>query len=133
MTHYEYEDDPAPIGGECDSEREDAIKAIEKEAYRSFMSFPRGVEYNENKGTVTLSPQVQANILLSVQNLRKNLGEALSVLGALKFVVKTTVEPLPDEVKKALVIADALIEDPAGVEMHGVDTTIYDQDMEDLQ
>lgn len=134
MTEYEYEDLPEGCTdcGECD-EREDAIKALEKEAYRSFLSFPEGVEYDKTTGTVTLSPGVQANILLSVQNLRRNLGEALNVLGALKFVVKTNVDPLPDEVKKALILADVLIEDPESVEMHGVDTRLYDQDMGDLQ
>jgi hypothetical protein len=54
------------------------------------------------------------------------------VLGALKFLVKTEVDPLPDEVKKALVLADALVEDPEGVEIRGVDTRLYDQIEGDL-
>lgn len=118
--------------GECvDTEDEDALKAFESRAYKAFLNFD-GVVHDEESGSVTLPPPAQARIVLNIQDMRRAYGIALNVLGALKFTVKTSVDPLPDEVKKALVLADVLIEDPEGVEMVGVDTSMYDQEIGDM-
>jgi hypothetical protein len=118
--------------GQCAGENEEfSTEKFEKEAYRSFMGFP-GVTRNEEDGSITLPQAAQARIVLTVQSSRSNHAQCLNVLGALKYFVKTTVDPLPDEVKKALVLADALVEDPEGVEIHGVDTRLYDQIEGDL-
>jgi hypothetical protein len=118
--------------GQCAGENEEfSMEKFEKEAYRSFMSFP-GVTRNEEDGSITLPQEAQARIILTLQNSRTSHAQTLNVLGALKFLVKTEVDPLPDEVKKALVLADALVEDPEGVEIRGVDTRLYDQIEGDL-
>lgn len=125
-------DDECTGCGQCAGENEEfSMEKFEKEAYRSFMDFP-GVTRNEEDGTITLPQAAQARIVLTLQNSRANHAQSLNVLGALKFLVKTTIDPLPDEIKKALVLADALIEDPEGVEIRGVDTRMYDQAEGDL-
>lgn len=126
------EEDVCEGCGQCGGTDEDfSMDKFKEEAYRSFIGF-EGVTHNKKRGTVTLPREAQATIILAMRNLRASHEQALNVLGALKFTVKTEVDPLPDEVKKALVLADALIEDPEGVTIHGVDTRMYDQKEEDL-
>ena len=119
-------------GDYYDFETPEGIKEFEKEAYRSFLSFPEGVEYNEEDGTVILKPTVQAQIVMSIHNLRREHGNALNVLGALKFMVKTQVKELPVKVQQALVLADAIIEDPEDVDIIGVPLGPYSQNPEEL-
>jgi hypothetical protein len=106
------------LGGPCDPDDEDFRERVEAMAHKAFMLFEEGVEYDEETGKVSIDPKVQADIVLGVLNLRKDMGLVVNALGALKYILKKEIKPpYPPRLAMALVLADNLIEDPEDVEI----------------
>jgi len=94
---------------------------MQKHAYKAFLAFGDAASHNEEDGTVTIAPSVQADLVMGVVRVRHELGMALNALAALKFIVRREFgEDIPSGVAMALMLADSIIEDPEDVHLYSV-------------
>ena len=113
-----------------DPDAEDFRERFERNAYKAFLLFEEGVEYDKKTGGVSIDPAVQADIVMGVINLRRDIGMVVNALAALKYILRNELEPpYPPRLEMALNMADSIVPDPQSVDVYTVNMDDPDEVM----